>query len=126
MPTVIVDDRSVEVPGGTRLTIAIEQAGIEIGHRCGGKARCTTCRVEVHEGEPIGMTRSEFVRLREAGLLDSHRLSCQLVVEDDMRVSSVMTKQNQGWPDTGPALDEHLVPESERFERAVLESEQPG
>ena len=126
MPTVSVDDRSVEVPSGMRLTIAIQQAGIEIGHRCGGKARCTTCRVEVHEGAPSSMTRAEFVRLRDAGLLDSHRLSCQLVVDGDMRVSSVMTKQNQGWPDTGPALDEHVVPESERFERVFLEAEQPG
>jgi len=124
MPTVTVDDRSVEVPTGTRLTIAIERAGIDIGHRCGGKARCTTCRVEVHEGGGEAMTRAEFVRLREAGLLDTHRLSCQMVVEHDIRVESVMTKQNQGWPDTGPALAEHVVPEAVWLERSALEAEQ--
>ena len=123
MPNVTIDDHAVEVPSGTRLTIAIEQAGIEIGHRCGGKARCTTCRVVVHEGEPEGMTRAEFVRLRDAGLSDGYRLSCQVVVEGDMRLSSVMTKQNQGWPDTGPALDPHVVPEAEWFDRATLEAE---
>lgn len=124
MPTVNVDGRSVEVPAGTRLTIAIEQAGIEIGHRCGGKARCTTCRVVVHEGASDAMTRAEFVRLRDADLLDSHRLSCQVTVEHDMRVETVMTKQNQAWPDTGPALDEHVIPEAEWFTRAALEAEQ--
>ncbi len=124
MPTVTVDDRSVDVPTGTRLTIAIEQAGIDIGHRCGGKARCTTCRVVVHDGENSTMTRAEFVRLRDADLLGSHRLSCQVVVEHDMHVESVMTKQNQGWPDTGPALDPGVVPEATWLERSELEAEQ--
>ena len=124
MPTVTVDDRSVDVPNGTRLTIAIEHAGIDIGHRCGGKARCTTCRVVVLEGDTTTMTRAEFVRMRDAGLLDSHRLSCQLVVEHDMRVESVMTKQNQGWPDTGPAIDPDVVPEATWLERSELEAEQ--
>ena len=123
MPNVTIDDRTVEVPSGTRLTNAIEQAGIEIGHRCGGKARCTTCRVVMHAGEPEAMTRAEFVRLRDAGLLDRYRLSCQLVVEGDMRLASVMTKQNQGWPDTGPALDPHVVPEAAWFDRATLGAE---
>ncbi len=123
MPKVSVDDRELEVPSGTRLTIAIQQAGIEIGHRCGGKARCTTCRVVVHEGEPPAMTRAEYHRLREAGLLGSHRLSCQLVVAADMRVATVMTKQNQPWADTGPALDPSVVPEARWFEPGELEAE---
>jgi len=124
MPIVNVDDRSVEVPAGTRLAIAIQHAGVEIGHRCGGKARCTTCRVVVHEGVDEAMTRAEFVRLRDAGLLGSHRLSCQVLVERDVRVESVMTKQSQGWPDTGPALDEHVIPEAAWHAREVLEAEQ--
>ncbi len=126
MPLVTVDEKTMDVAAGTRLTIAIERAGVEIGHRCGGKARCTTCRVVVHEGEPSDMTRAEFVRLREAGLLGSHRLSCQLVVEGDMRLSSVMTKQNQEWLDTGPQLDPDVKPEPDRFDRATLEAEHPG
>jgi ferredoxin len=122
MPNVIVDDRAIEVPTGTRLTLAIERAGIDIGHRCGGKARCTTCRVVFHEGEPSGMTRAEFVRLRDSDLLGRHRLSCQVVVEDDMRVESVMTKQNRDWTDTGPAVDPEVVPEAQWFDRAELEA----
>jgi len=124
MPTVNVDDRSIEVPAGTRLANAIEKAGIEIGHRCGGKARCTTCRVVVHEGGSGDMTRAEYVRLSDAGLIDTHRLACQLVVEGDMRVETVMTKQNQGWPDTGPALDEHVVPEAMWYPRSALDAEE--
>ena len=36
-----------EVPSGKRLTAALrEEAGTDQLHACGGKARCTTCRVE--------------------------------------------------------------------------------
>jgi ferredoxin len=122
MPTLHVDDREILVPSGIRLTIAIEEAGIEIGHRCGGRARCTTCRVVVHDGEPAGMTRAEHRRLAEAGLLGTHRLSCQLAVEADMRVETVMTKQNQPWADTGPALAPAVAPEERWFTRDELEA----
>ena len=40
-----------EVPAGKKLVLAIEDAGVDILHRCGGNARCTTCRVELLEGD---------------------------------------------------------------------------
>ncbi|MBO9316426.1 MAG: 2Fe-2S iron-sulfur cluster binding domain-containing protein, partial [Chloroflexus sp.] len=51
MPVITIGERSITVEPGTRLVLAIEQAGIAIGHRCGGNARCTTCRVVFAEGE---------------------------------------------------------------------------
>ena len=48
MPTVTVEgEKAFEVPAGTKLVLAVEDAGIDILHRCGGNAKCTTCRVEV-------------------------------------------------------------------------------
>ena len=48
MPKVTVDETTTfETPAGTKLVLAIEDAGIDILHRCGGNARCTTCRVQV-------------------------------------------------------------------------------
>ncbi len=42
-----------DVPEGKRLVLAIEEdAGVDILHRCGSYARCTTCRIEYLEGEP--------------------------------------------------------------------------
>ena len=61
MPTVTVDgEKSFEVEAGKKLVLAIEDAGIDIMHRCGGNARCTTCRVEVLAGEATadGSTRA--------------------------------------------------------------------
>ena len=129
MPTVTAEGRSVQVESGTRLVLAIEALGIDIGHRCGGKARCTTCRVEFEAGEPETFTRAEYLKLQGADLLAPAdggrpvRLSCQVLVEHDMSVRVLKTKQTEGWPDTGPAVGADLVPEPDRFDRATLEAE---
>jgi ferredoxin len=38
---------SFDAPAGKKLVLALEDNGVDILHRCGGNARCTTCRVEV-------------------------------------------------------------------------------
>lgn len=49
MPKISVEKfGSFEVAAGKRLVNALEDAGIQILHRCGGNARCTTCRVQFH------------------------------------------------------------------------------
>lgn len=129
MPTVTVEGRSVQVDPGTRLVLAIEALGIDIGHRCGGKARCTTCRVAFDAGAPDTFTRAEYLKLQDAGLLaaadapEPVRLSCQVLVEHDMNVRVLKTKQTEGWTDTGPAVGPDLIPEPERFARTDLEAE---
>jgi ferredoxin len=129
MPTVTAEGRSVHVEPGTRLVLAIEALGIDIGHRCGGKARCTTCRVAFESGAPTTYTRAEFLKLRDAQLLtpadapEPLRLSCQVLVEHDMSVRVLKTKETEGWPDTGPPVGADLIPEPDRFERAALEGE---
>lgn len=113
MPKLIVEGQSVEVEAGKRLVLAIEEAGVEIGHRCGGNARCTTCRVSFAEGEPATMTRPEYDKLVERGLLGQYRLACQIACDHDMAIAEVpMTKGNQGWTDTGPAPAAEVTPEA--------------
>ena len=41
--------QTVEAAEGRKLVLALEDGGIDILHRCGGNAKCTTCRVEVLE-----------------------------------------------------------------------------
>ncbi len=66
MPTVTVEgEKSFEVEAGKKLVLAIEDAGIDILHRCGGNARCTTCRVQVLAGDPPPMQATEQERLPE-------------------------------------------------------------
>ena len=88
MPTVTVEgEKSFEVEAGRKLVLAIEDAGIDILHRCGGNARCTTCRVQVIAGEVEPMAELERARLeREASLGPDIRLACQVHVMSDMTV----------------------------------------
>ncbi len=88
MPNVTVEgEKTFPVESGTKLVLAIEDAGIDIMHRCGGNARCTTCRVQILEGEPAPMEELEQTRLaREASLGPDIRLSCQIRVESDLTV----------------------------------------
>ncbi len=123
MPSLRVDGQIVEVANGTRLVLAIEEAGVHIGHRCGGYARCTTCRVEMLSGEPDLMTRAEYAKLKERELLGQYRLSCQLVCDHDMHVRPTMTLENQDWTDTGPPPEPVVTPEAVWYLRTQLERE---
>ncbi|MEN9938871.1 MAG: hypothetical protein RLZZ387_5450 [Chloroflexota bacterium] len=121
MPRITVAGQSAEVAAGTRLVNAIEDMGVHIGHRCGGNARCTTCRVHFTAGEPEMMTAAEHAKLTERGLLGQVRLSCQIVCDHDMEIEPVMTLENQGdWTDTGPRPDDTMQPPPEWRSKAEL------
>ncbi len=92
---------------GRKLVLAIEDAGVDILHRCGGNAKCTTCRVEVLDGDPGEMQEAERNRLAtETGLAENVRLSCQVRVADDLKVKVVNQSSERGIPPgTRPAED---------------------
>ncbi|HET9713780.1 MAG TPA: 2Fe-2S iron-sulfur cluster-binding protein [Pyrinomonadaceae bacterium] len=96
-----------EAPEGKKLVLTLEDAGIDILHRCGGNARCTTCRVEVLEGDPGEMGELERNRLAvEAELAANVRLSCQIRVKNDLKVRVINQVSVRGI-DAGPRpLDE--------------------
>ncbi len=85
-----------------KLVLAIEDAGIDILHRCGGNARCTTCRVEVLAGDPGEMLELERNRLAiETELAENIRLSCQVRTNDNLKVRVVNQVSVRGM-DAGP------------------------
>ena len=109
MATLKVNGNSYDVPDGKKLNIAIEKiAGVDILHRCGGNAKCTTCRVTFNSGEPGSMTDAEKGKLESNDAVGEYRLSCQIVCTDDMEVEAIMTLESEGWSDTGPELSEEL------------------
>ena len=70
-----------EAEEGRKLVLAIEDSGIDILHRCGGNARCTTCRVEVVAGDPGEIGEPEkLILATKTDLGDHTRLSCQVRV----------------------------------------------
>ncbi len=111
MPKITIPDHGTfEVEQGQRLVNAVEAHGIDIGHRCGGYARCTTCRVEFFEGEPEVISRAEHDKLVDGKLLGQVRLACQILVENDMTLKPLMTVTEMGWSDPGPPPEETVTP----------------
>lgn len=108
-----------EVAAGTRLVRALEACGADVSHRCGGFARCTTCRVEFLDGEPRNMTRAEAEKLQNTGQLGDFRLSCQSLVEDDMKVRVLMPVSREAWDEPGPPPEEQITPEPEWIDRSA-------
>ena len=104
MPTIeCVGIKTFEATPGRRLVLEIEDQGIDILHRCGGFARCTTCRVEVLAGDPGEMTEREAKRLaRIADLPENVRLSCQILCENDLKLRVINRLSESDLSDAGP------------------------
>ena len=81
---------SFETEEGRKLVLAIEDNGVDILHRCGGNARCTTCRVELISGDAGEKTEDEIAILStKEGINENTRLSCQIRVHGDLEVKVI-------------------------------------
>src|SRR5687767_824693 len=111
MPKLTVEGYSpVEVEDGKRLVLALEQdVQIDQLHACGGRARCTTCRVEFIEGEPDTMTEAEKNVLAAKGLTGV-RLSCQILCDHDMTVRAISRLEGSGRADAGGTPSAEIEP----------------
>ncbi len=102
------------VPEDKRLVLAIEEdAGVDIMHRCGSYAACTTCRIEYLEGEPDKMTRAEVWALESRHLLGQVRLSCQALCDHDVKLRVLMTMSSSGLDYPGPKAEPEITPPPE-------------
>ncbi len=93
------------VEEGTKLVKAIENNGVDISHRCGGNARCTTCRVKFASEEP-SMGQVEHDCLEEDGVLGEFRLSCQIRVDRDMDVEVLLPVSGADWDNPGGDVED--------------------
>jgi ferredoxin len=86
-----------EVEAGRKLVLCLEDNGVDILHRCGGNAKCTTCRVEIIAGDPGEIGEPERAVLATKTDLNDHtRLSCQMRVIDDLHVKVVRQASVEG------------------------------
>jgi ferredoxin len=117
MPKLTVEGAGVfEVPAGKRLVNAlVDECGIDQLHACGGMARCTTCRVDIVEGEPAAMTKAERDVLAAKGLTGHKglRLSCQVACDGDMTVKASSRLAGSGRIDAGRRPADAIEPPAE-------------
>ncbi len=86
-----------EVEDNRKLVLCLEDNGVDILHRCGGNAKCTTCRVEILSGDPGEIGEVEKAILASKTDLGDHtRLSCQVRVMDDLHVKVIRQASVEG------------------------------
>jgi ferredoxin len=108
LPKVTVPEHgSFDVEDGKKLVLALEDNGVHILHRCGGKAKCTTCQVEVQAGTFSAPNEAEQAAIEAKGVPEGIRLSCQCIVTDDVTVKPLQTIESTGL-DAGPRPPEEL------------------
>src|SRR5688500_5882316 len=112
MPELTVEGYGTfDIPQDKRLVLALEEdAGVDQLHACGGYCRCTTCRVEFVSGEPTQMTLAEKEKLAEKEL-SGVRLSCQILMTQDMVVRAISRLEGSGRADAGPKPEPDIHPE---------------
>ncbi len=114
MPKLTIQDKGTfNVEDGKKLVLAIEENGSDIMHRCGGNAKCTSCRVEFIDNEPQRMTIAEREKLEEQGNVGVFRLSCQILCDGDMTVKPLMTVSGMDMDDAGPTPTDEITPKPE-------------
>ena len=82
------DNKTVEVREDETILQAALRAGIPHTHVCGGKARCTTCRVFVVNANKLEVSlpgESEIFLSRKLGFCGNVRLACQTRVMGDIQ-----------------------------------------
>ena len=114
MPTIKADTadglKEIECEPGRKLVLCLEDNGVDILHRCGGNARCTTCRVELIEGELAPKREpEEAVLSTKTDLGPNTRLSCQNRVDGDLHVK-VINQVSVSGLDAGPRPLEEDTP----------------
>ncbi len=103
----------VTVPRGFSVLEASRQAGIAHASVCGGRGRCSTCRVRVHapDGSLPATSETESRVLARVGAGPHVRLACQLRPTHDLRVTPLIP------PSVPPAMSwsqGHLMAGEER------------
>jgi uncharacterized 2Fe-2S/4Fe-4S cluster protein (DUF4445 family) len=85
--TVLPEARALDVEVGTTILAAAHAAGIDITATCGGRGRCTSCRVKFAAGAPPPPTVMDELQLGAALVRDGYRLSCQCRLVEPVTVA---------------------------------------
>ncbi len=118
--------KEITVEKGTKLLKALIDNETDVVHTCGGRAKCTTCRVTIHKGVPTRKTQRQhdlFEKLIKSGQPQFDHpavfLSCQVIVEDDMTVSVSETFNSVIHDSRGKDTPDEITPDPEWLDHEV-------
>ena len=118
--------KEITVEKGTKLLKALIDNETNVVHTCGGRAKCTTCRVTIHKGVPTRKTQRQhdlFEKLIKSGQPQFDHpavfLSCQVIVEDDMTVSVSETFNSVIHDSRGKDTPDEITPDPEWLDHEV-------
>ena len=84
--TILPDRRELQVAPGTTILKAAQAAGIDITATCGGRGRCTSCRVKFVRGTIPPPTIMDELQLGADLVREGYRLSCQCHLTEPVAV----------------------------------------
>jgi ferredoxin len=97
--------RELSLSPGTSILKAAHAAGIDVTATCGGRGRCTSCRVKFVAGTVPPPSIGDEVQLGDALVREGYRLACQCVPIEAVTV------------ELAPPLGRALVPDPRRRAR---------
>jgi uncharacterized 2Fe-2S/4Fe-4S cluster protein (DUF4445 family) len=87
IPLTILPGRHVlDTKPGTTILKAAHAGGVDITATCGGRGRCTSCRVKLVAGTAPPPTIMDELQLGDALVREGYRLSCQWAVTEPVTV----------------------------------------
>ncbi len=109
-------DRAIRVARHVNGMDAIRTAGVEMEAVCGGRGRCTSCRVKVLEGEVSEPQHADIARLGEAEVEAGYRLACQLSLLGDasLMLAPVHTEESHQILADGETVYVEVAPDVEK------------
>jgi len=78
--------RTLSVAPGTTILKSAHAGGVDVIATCGGRGRCTSCRVKFLAGLPPPPTIMDEVQLGADLVREGYRLSCQCVIHEPVTV----------------------------------------
>ncbi|OGL14843.1 MAG: hypothetical protein A3K12_04440 [Candidatus Rokubacteria bacterium RIFCSPLOWO2_12_FULL_71_19] len=84
--TLLPEGRTLQAPHGATILASAQAAGVDITATCGGRGRCTSCRVKFVSGAVPPPTVMDELQLGDALVREGYRLSCQCRVMEPVAV----------------------------------------
>jgi uncharacterized 2Fe-2S/4Fe-4S cluster protein (DUF4445 family) len=106
--TILVDPRdlgarrALTAPAGTTILTAAHGGGVDITATCGGRGRCTSCRVKFVAGTIPPPTIADEVQLGDDLVREGYRLACQCRLDEPVSVLVAPPRDEQSFQILGP------------------------